>query len=261
MNFTRQKEGLPSHGCAGRRGHAEMLPQMVEGVLHWAGIDPAVLAGLAVSIGPGAFTGLRISVALAQGLAYGWGVPVVAVSTLAASAFSVLSMDSVLNTPTATGVHQAVQQAQSVLVALDARMGELYCGLYTLSPAVELDLGRVTLLPQMPEAVMRPDALLDKPLVEFHADQHANQTVSSLILTGSGFLGAERDVLGQLGHAWGISTRFRSSSLNALSVLGVALTQPQLAKVTDPASLELVYLRHAVAVPPKRMNTETRPIS
>ena len=68
------------------KAHAEDLLDMVREVLAEGRVDLAELDGIAASIGPGAFTGVRVSVAVAQGLAFGAGLRVVAVSTLEALA-------------------------------------------------------------------------------------------------------------------------------------------------------------------------------
>ncbi|HYF09870.1 MAG TPA: tRNA (adenosine(37)-N6)-threonylcarbamoyltransferase complex dimerization subunit type 1 TsaB [Acetobacteraceae bacterium] len=63
------------------RGHASLLPAMVERVLAQAGLRGAVLDAVAVGVGPGGFTGLRAATALATGLALGAGCPVIGVTT------------------------------------------------------------------------------------------------------------------------------------------------------------------------------------
>jgi len=88
-------------------GHAERLIAMVDEVLTEAGIGLASLDGIAVGIGPGAFTGVRVGVAIAQGLAFGAKRRVLALSTLEALAF-------------------AARGADPVLACLDARMAEVY---------------------------------------------------------------------------------------------------------------------------------------
>lgn len=98
------------------RAHTQLILPMVESVLAAAGLRLKDVDALAVGCGPGAFTGIRIGVGVAQGLAMAADKPVIALSTLAALA------------------QQAYVQhgATQVLAALDARMGEVYWGQYAL---------------------------------------------------------------------------------------------------------------------------------
>ena len=109
---------LDDGGLIGRyeepgRGHAAQILGMVDAVLAQAGVSLSMLDGIAASIGPGAFTGVRISVAAAQGLAFGAGLRLVGVSTLEALAMRALD-----------------DRADRALACLDARMGEVYWGCY-----------------------------------------------------------------------------------------------------------------------------------
>lgn len=68
------------------RGHAEELMGMIGAVLAEAGVKPADLTALAVTIGPGTFTGLRVGLAAARGLALARALPLVGITTLEAVA-------------------------------------------------------------------------------------------------------------------------------------------------------------------------------
>ena len=92
--------------------HSERLMVAVDRVLADARWAPRDLEGLAVSIGPGSFTGLRIGVSTAKGLASALGVPIAAVPTLDAMAAAL---------PWA---------ALAVCPVLEARRGEVYASLY-----------------------------------------------------------------------------------------------------------------------------------
>lgn len=65
----------------GKSIHAEKLPSLVEQLLKKTGIDFKDLRGIAVSIGPGSFTGLRVGLAFAKGMALGLNIPLIPVFT------------------------------------------------------------------------------------------------------------------------------------------------------------------------------------
>ncbi len=90
--------------------HAEVLIPMARELLARAGRDFADMDALAFGSGPGSFTGLRIGIAVTQGLALGAGRPVVPVSSLLALAARV--------------------DAPRVLAAIDARMNQVYWSVY-----------------------------------------------------------------------------------------------------------------------------------
>ncbi|MDA3912639.1 tRNA (adenosine(37)-N6)-threonylcarbamoyltransferase complex dimerization subunit type 1 TsaB [Oleiagrimonas sp.] len=94
------------------RRHAELALPMAEAVLADAGLRRADLDGIAVGRGPGSFTGVRLAVSLAQGLALALDLPVVTVSSLAALAM------------------EAPVDGGPVLALIDARMGEIYAGAF-----------------------------------------------------------------------------------------------------------------------------------
>ncbi len=95
-------------------GHsAELLPR-IAAMLARAGVAPRTLDAVAVGVGPGSFTGLRIGVAAAKGVAFGAGVPLWAVSSLAA-----LALDLAAHT-----------EAALLVPVLDARRGEIFAGTY-----------------------------------------------------------------------------------------------------------------------------------
>ena len=107
------EEGVFSRFKEMGRGHAEEVLGMVDAVLLEAGVTLSSLDGIAAGVGPGAFTGVRISVSAAQGLAFGADLPVVPVTSLEALACQVLQ----------GGIGQ-------ILACLDARMGEVYWAAY-----------------------------------------------------------------------------------------------------------------------------------
>jgi tRNA threonylcarbamoyladenosine biosynthesis protein TsaB len=133
------------------REHTNKILPMVDEVLAEAGVALSQVDALAFGRGPGSFTGVRIGIGIAQGLAFGADLPMIGVSTLEAMAAQSYRL---------TG-------ATHVLAAIDARMGELYVGQYQRTQT-----GRWQCLGE--EMVVAPDALLP----------HSNQGVWTLAGTG-----------------------------------------------------------------------------
>lgn len=100
------------------RRHAELALPWAQALLADAGIARSQLDGIAVGRGPGAFTGVRLAIAVAQGIALALDRQVVAVSTLQA-----LAMQS---------------HGDRVAAAIDARMGEIYLGTFARDASGEL---------------------------------------------------------------------------------------------------------------------------
>jgi len=98
------------------RKHAELLLPWVQQLMAEAGIGFNSLDGIAFSRGPGSFTSLRIGIGIVQGLAWAADRPVIPVSSLAA-----------------TAQVAAEQGVSSALVALDARMNEVFTGSFAVN--------------------------------------------------------------------------------------------------------------------------------
>jgi tRNA threonylcarbamoyladenosine biosynthesis protein TsaB len=109
---------LISRTIESAKNNAVKILRMAEEVLAEAQVSLSMLDGIAASIGPGGFTGVRISVAVAQGLAFGADLKVVPVTTLEAMALQVLDAPE-----------------SAALACLDARMGEVYWGAFVRDAA------------------------------------------------------------------------------------------------------------------------------
>ena len=95
------------------QAHAESLLPLIERALEVAGWRRSALERIGVGVGPGSFTGLRVGISLAQGLALGLGVPAVGVGSLAAMAAGLGSADQRIRCP-----------------ILDARRDEVFVAAY-----------------------------------------------------------------------------------------------------------------------------------
>ena len=191
--------------------HAEIILPLIETLLAKTHVTVQELSGIAVSIGPGSFTGLRIGLATAKGLAYESGVPLVGVSTLHANAARVGHADAVVGS------------------MLDARKSEVYVALFRSTGG---KLVRIT-----DDAVMPIDSAIG--LLKSHAD--------TLILTGDGARAHERRLIDCLGTAIRIVSGVRCHSSVAAEVARLGAVQLTSVERDGGGALAPTYLRLAEA--------------
>ena len=145
------------HNRTGAVSSTQLLPD-VQAVFAEAELPLAACSVVAFGAGPGAFTGLRTATGVAQGLAFGLGVPVVPVATLMACAEAARAVDPL---------------ADCVLAALDARMDEVYWALYEWQPTGPLGWhalqGVALSAPQALAAPPRPYVLAGNAATAFGA--------------------------------------------------------------------------------------------
>ncbi|MDD5460208.1 MAG: tRNA (adenosine(37)-N6)-threonylcarbamoyltransferase complex dimerization subunit type 1 TsaB [Methylococcales bacterium] len=99
--------------------HTRLILPMIDSLMADAGLKPQQLDALAFGCGPGSFTGVRIATGVIQGIAFGADLPVVPVSTLAAIAQDFFDKNS-----------KSQAECDVAFTAMDARMGEIYWGVY-----------------------------------------------------------------------------------------------------------------------------------
>lgn len=99
------------------RGQGEALIPMIEQILQQAGLSPADVKRVAVSVGPGSFTGVRVGLAAARGMGLALHIPVVGITTLAAAAYHV--------------------PAETVLAVADTKRGDFFTQLFRDGRPVE----------------------------------------------------------------------------------------------------------------------------
>ena len=121
------------------REHTQKILPTVDDVVKEAKLSLADIDVIAYGQGPGSFTGVRIGISIAQGLAFGLEKKMVGISTLQAMAQQALHND---------------KQCNSVYAAIDARMGEVYFAHYINENGV--------MVLQDTEVVIKPEELIDQ---------------------------------------------------------------------------------------------------
>ncbi len=128
---------LASFSLLRPRQHGTRLASLIQSALDASGVAPEALAGIAVSAGPGSYTGLRIGVSTAKGLCMATGAALLAVPTLRAMA---------------SGVQSQAGGAATVVCALPSRRGEVYVAAYRMKAGTLEELRPPTPLALTPEA-------------------------------------------------------------------------------------------------------------
>jgi tRNA threonylcarbamoyl adenosine modification protein YeaZ len=106
---------------AGSGDHFEQLPLMLRRVCDEANISLSALKEIRIGVGPGSFTGLRIGMSFAKGLAWSLRIPLVGCSSLAGVAAAALARD---------------ESVQRVIVLADARRDEVFAAAYRRGDAM-----------------------------------------------------------------------------------------------------------------------------
>ncbi len=201
------------------RQHAQLLLPMVDNLLNQADISLDQLDAVACCVGPGAFTGLRIAISVAQGLSYATNLPCIPISSLellAAEAFS-------------------NSDAQYCLSALDARMKEVYFSVYK-------NIGKGLAEEVHTQQVIAADKIeLDPTLL-----LEMNKTVakaSSVIKAGTGW---DEYEFSQVIKSLDIAV-MQIKYPNAKMMLPLALEKLRQKKWVKAESLQPVYIRNNVA--------------
>lgn len=183
--------------------HSETLMPAIDHALQFCGASKQDLQAIYVCRGPGSFTGLRIGLATAKGIAFGLSIPLYAYSSLELAAFS------------------AVGLGKPILVAIDAKMKEVYYAAYSSE-----------LKERIPPRVVKPESLELLGLDDF-------------ILCGSG---AEqlKPRLAESGHKFiTLNPALQIHSAAGLFLLAELLPDKHIPQ--DLAELEPLYIRESTA--------------
>ena len=186
-------EGVLASAHAGRgRRHAEALAPQIDFVRRQAGIELAEVGAVAVDVGPGLFTGLRVGIATAVALAQGLGVPMIPVPSLDLMAFP------------------ARWTTRLIVPALDARRGELFTALFRRVPGGiqrvrEANVCTPDELSAELEALDEPTLLLGDGVLR-HADVFAR--LRGIEMAEQGLANPSARALVQLAHARAMREEF-----------------------------------------------------
>ncbi len=198
------------------RGHAQRILSMVDALLASHALRLVDLDAIAAGRGPGGFTGVRLAISVAQGLALGADLPAVGVSNLAAVAQAVLARDTA---------------ATHVLVCNDARMKEVYTALFRRDEAGLAALeGR--------ERVMQPASVELPP--------SAGSAVRRVMGAGRGFRAYPQLVDRLRGELVAIDDAILPAA-GEIAVLAAAAFRA--GEAVAPELLQPVYRRDEVAIP------------
>lgn len=218
---------LAAESRALRHGHGEALFPMIGRVMRQSGLAPSQLDAVATAIGPGGFTGIRVGLAAAQGIALAIRARLIGVSSFVAVAARL----SALPNPDLKG--------GALMVALDSRRAELYVQLFALQPEA---------------ALAAPEALLAGPLPGY-VDRLLGGLLGGLV--GDAPLLVAGDAAEAAAAALGGRTAVAiadNSAPSAEGVLAAALRQLNSDAIAD-APVRPLYLR-----PPDVTLPERRPL-
>jgi tRNA threonylcarbamoyladenosine biosynthesis protein TsaB len=204
------------------RRHTELVLPWAGELLAEAGLAKSQLDAIAVGRGPGAFTGVRLAVALVQGMALALDKPVLPISTLAALALPVAG--HAVRAGDRAG--QGEGASDLILAAIDARMGELYLGLFRRDEQC--------LLAAVGEEWMATAAMPNLPVD------------GRLIGVGSGFAADSAALVAALGDC--LQSHDASALPRAADIARLAALAFQRGEAISADQLEPAYMRNKVAL-------------
>lgn len=195
------------------RAHTRILIPMLRKIMHEAEIEFDALDAVILGNGPGSFIGMRIGASVVQGLAHGAGLQIVPVSSLAAVAAECMD----------------VCPATHVAVAQDARMSEVYLGLYRRT-------GKGL-----------PEEVVAEKIVRAGDIDVPTEAGAEWLRAGEGWL---RYPELQISRQWNAQDIAAPSLPRARYLLALGLRGLQSGTAISPELLQPAYLRQQVATPP-----------
>ncbi len=193
------------------RGASDLILGMMDSLFEQAGCELSAIEAIAFGRGPGSFTGVRVGVGVAQGIAYARNLPVIPISSLAA-----LAQDA--------ADHLNIDK---IAVAMDARMGEVYAAHY------QREQGELRLVSELPEQVCAANAVTLPSDTDWHG-------------VGTGWDTYESEL--QAHYNDKISTINAAYFPQASAVIKLAMIEAAAGRLLPAEQALPVYLRNNVAL-------------
>ena len=200
-------KGLMSEICRETDSHSLSLFEFIDELLDQTGCKRSELSAVAVGVGPGSFTGVRIGMTVAKTMAYCLGIPLVGISSLEALA------------------KNGFELAETVCPALDALRDELFCARY--------QVGEGGLEPLAAPGARSPDALAGE----------LKEGSGRCAMLGSGFLRYRSLFEDALGDRLVAPGEAGLHLISAAALGELALVRLNRGELDDPATLEPTYCR------------------
>ena len=199
------------------REHSSLILKMIDGLLSEADLAVSKLDAIAFGRGPGSFMGLRIAAGVVQGIAFAHDIPVIPVSTLKAIA------------------QRAFEETKNkhILVAIDARMDEVYWAVYSLKEQLWHLYGE--------EAVISPDKVF--------LPEKLNQSDEQWVGAGTGWASYKDRLLLTVNRQ--LQTILPDCLPSAEVIAKLAVAELKAGNTITAAEAIPVYLRNDVAKKPK----------
>lgn len=207
------------------RSHSQLLLPYIDQLLNSGGVDLDELDFIGCSQGPGSFTGLRICFSVAQGLAYGAGLPLVMVCSLQSMAMS--------NQDKLSSAASFEHGPHITISVMDARMNQVYWAAYQHNTDGGVDELEVMLTPRLQDT-----AETCMSITQFI--QRHPSTPISVVGSGMALLDLSPDIGSMVRLDGGVTP------LSAMSAK-LALKKWDLGLSVAPGDAELVYLRDTVS--------------
>lgn len=199
-----------------KKNHSQKLLPLIDKLLKETDLKISDLSGIAVSVGPGSFTGLRIGVSTAKGLAYSTGLPIIGVNTLDGLAHNVLASQC------------------TICPVLNARRSQVYTAIYKEESEEIIRISEYM--------AIGIDGLINK-LSEIKSDE---QIVNNYIFLGDGFLEYEKEIRKKLeGRIINIEKNNEMPRASSIALLGLK----KLKEGNKESAIEIMpfYLRKSQA--------------